>query len=370
MPEAWGGSTIMVETSAMTGVGVSDLLEMLVLEAELLELRANPNKEARGVVLEARLTPGRGSVATVLVQEGIVHVGDALLAGESYGRVRSLRDESGSELQEAGPSTPVEVTGLTGVPAAGDQAFVVEDVQKAKEIAEDRERRRRLAVSPMRRHVTLQDLRAQVEAGKRKELAIVLKADVQGSVEVVKDQLSRLPSDEVRVDVLHGAVGDITEGDVLLADASDAVVIGFNVGVHPEVAAEARRRGVEVRTYRIIYELTDHIRRALSGMLEPERREVSLGEAEVRQVFAVSRLGNIAGCMVTRGVMRRNARVRLRREGEVLFEGVLDSLRRFTNDVSEVAEGYECGMRLSGFNDIQEGDRIEAYTVEEVARTL
>jgi len=370
MPEEWGGETIMVETSAITGQGVDGLLEMLALESELLELKANPDKKARGVVLEAKLTPGRGSVATLLVQEGTLRVGDVLLAGESYGRVRSLTDELGNELEEAPPSTPVEVTGLTGVPDAGDQAYVVDDIQKAKDIAEERERRRRLAVTPTRRHITLQDLRAQVEAGKRKELAIVLKADVQGSVEVVRDQLSRLPADEVRVEILHGAVGDISEGDVLLADASDAVIIGFNVGMGPEVSSEARQRGVEVRTYSVIYELTDHVRRALSGMLEPERREISLGEAEVRQVFSVSRLGSIAGCMVTRGVIRRNARFRLRRGDEVLYEGTLDSLRRFTNDVSEVAEGYECGMRLAGFNDIQEGDRIEAYTIEEVARTL
>lgn len=370
MPEEWGGETVMVETSAVTGQGVDTLLEMLALEAELLELRANPDKPARGVVLEARLTAGRGVVATVLVQEGTLRVGDVVLCGESYGRIRSLTDDRGQSLQEAGPSTPVEVTGLTGVPEAGDKMYVLEDIQKAKEIASERERRRRMAQAVPRRHVTLEDLRAQVEAGKRKELAVVLKADVQGSVEVVREQLEKLSTEEVRLDILHAAVGDVTEGDVLLADASDAVIIGFNVEVDPQVAAEARQRGVEVRLYRVIYELTDEMHRALEGMLEPERREVSLGEAEVRQVFRISRVGTVAGCLVTRGVIRRNARVRLRRGEEVLFDGTLESLRRFKNDVSEVAEGYECGMRLAGFNDIQEGDRIEAYTVEEVARTL
>ena len=370
MPEEWGGKTIMVETSAITGKGLSSLLEMLVLEAELLELKASPSTPARGVVLEAKLTAGRGVVATILVQEGTLRAGNIILCGENYGRVRSLTNERGEALAEAGPSTPAEVTGLTGVPEAGDRMYVLGDLQKAKEIVSERERRRRLAVATPRRHVSLEDLKAQVEAGERKELPVVVKADVQGSVEVVKEQLGRMSTEEVRLEILHAAVGDVSEGDVLLADASDAVIIGFNVTVEPAVASEARQRGVEVRFYQVIYELTDQMRRALEGMLEPERREVALGEAEVRQLFQISRLGTIAGCAVTRGVIRRNARVRLRRGDEVIFEGALDSLRRFKNDVSEVAEGYECGLKLAGFNDVREGDVIEAYIIEEVARTL
>jgi translation initiation factor IF-2 len=370
LPEEWGGQTIMVETSAVTGQGISQLLEMLALEAELLELRANPTRSARGAVLEARVTAGRGVVATVLVQDGVLRVGDVVLCGTSYGRVRSLTDDRGEPLTEAGPAMPLEVTGLAGVPEAGDRMYVLSDIQKAKEIAAERDRRRRLTEAVPRRHVTLQDLRAEIEAGQRKELAVVVKADVQGSLEVIKEQLAQISSPEVRLNVLHAAVGDVGEGDVLLADASDAVIIGFMVAVDPAVAAEAHRRGVEVRLYRIIYELTDEVRRALAGLLEPERREVSLGEAEVRQLFAVSRVGTVAGCLVTRGVMRRNARVRLRRGAEVVFDGALESLRRFKNDASEVAEGYECGIKLAGFNDVHEGDRIEAYAVEEVARTL
>ena len=370
MPEEWGGKTIMVETSAITGEGLSNLLEMLVLEAELLELKANPSKPARGVVLEAKVTAGRGVVATILVREGTLSAGNVILCGESFGRVRSLTSERGEVLAEAGPSTPAEVTGLTGVPQAGDRMYVLGDIQKAKEIASGRERRRRLAVVAPRRHITLEDLNAQVEAGQRKELAVVVKADVQGSVEVTKEQLDRIGTEEVRLEILHAAVGDVSEGDVLLADASDAVIIGFNVAIEPAVASEARQRGVEVRFYQVIYELTDEMRRALEGMLEPERREVALGAAEVRQLFQISRLGTIAGCAVTRGVIRRNARVRVRRDDEEVFEGTLDSLRRFKNDASEVAEGYECGIKLSGFNDLREGDVIEAYIIEEVARTL
>ncbi len=370
MPEEWGGKTIMVETSAITGEGLSNLLEMLVLEAELLELKANPSKPARGVVLEAKVTAGRGVVATILVREGTLSAGNVILCGESFGRVRSITSERGEALAEAGPSTPAEVTGLADVPQAGDRMYVLGDIQKAKEIASARERRRRLAVVAPRRHITLEELNAQVEAGQRKELAVVVKADVQGSVEVVKDQLDRIGTEEVRLEILHAAVGDVSEGDVLLADASDAVIIGFNVAMEPAVASEARQRGVQVRFYEVIYELTDEMRRALEGMLEPERREVALGAAEVRQLFQISRLGTIAGCSVTRGVIRRNARVRVRRDDEEIFEGVLDSLRRFKNDASEVAEGYECGIKLSGFNDLREGDVIEAYIIEEVARTL
>ncbi len=369
-PEDWGGKTVMVETSAVTGQGVDQLLEMLALEGELLELQANPRKPARGVALEARLTPGRGVVATVLVQAGMLRVGDVILCGSCAGRVRGLSDDQGDEVKEAGPSTPVEVTGLTEVPEAGDHLFVLDDIQQAKAIAGERERRGRLAAARPRRRLTLEEFSAQVEAGQRKELAVVLKADVQGSAEVVRQQLERLSTEEVRVDLLHGAVGDIGEADVLLADASDAIVIGFNVDIDSEVAAAARQRGVEVRIYRVIYELVDEMRRALEGMLEPERREVALGEARVRQLFQISRLGRIAGCVVSRGLVRRNARVRLRRGEEVLFDGALDSLRRFKNDVTEVAEGYECGIKLAGFDDIQEDDVVEAYTIEEVARTL
>ncbi|MFQ5897720.1 MAG: translation initiation factor IF-2 [Candidatus Methylomirabilia bacterium] len=367
--EEWGGQTIVVETSAKRGTGIDQLLEMTALQAEIMELKANSARAARGVIVEAKLDRGRGPVATVLVSQGSLREGDAVVVGQCYGRVRAMFDERGKKVKEAGPADPVEILGLSGVPLAGDRLQGVEDERKARQIATVRQEREKAKAKTAVR-VTLDDLRKRVEAGEVKEFRLILKADVQGSVEALTEALERLSTDEVGLKVIHGSVGAITENDVNLASASNAVVLGFNVRPEPKVAAQAQTEGVDLRTYNVIYEVVNDVKAALEGMLAPEIREVAVGKAEVRALFTISRLGTVLGSYVVEGKIVRNAKVRVRRDGAVLGEGTISSLKRFKDDVREVAEGLECGIGVDDVGGVQVGDVIEAYTTEEVARTL
>ncbi len=370
VPEAWGGKTVFVETSAVTNKGLNDLVEMLSLEAELLELRSDPTKPASGTVLEAKMLPGRGIVAHVLVRDGTLHQGDVILCGEGYGKVRDIIDDRGASLTEAGASTPAEISGLSALPEAGDHFYAVQDVQKAKEVALNRQRRRREASLAHRRHVTLEDLFSRVEAGAVKELRMILKADVKGSAEVVLKSLQDLSTGEVKVGILHVGVGAINQSDVLLADASDAIVVGFNVVPEERARRSAAAVGVEIRTYQIIYEIINDIRAALEGMLKPESVEVTEGRLTVKQIFKISRIGTIAGCGVDSGQVRRQSRVRVVRNGAVIYDGVLASLKHFKDDVREVRQGMECGIKVENYDDVKEGDEIIAYRIDQVARKL
>src|SRR5213593_3166524 len=369
-PEDWGGDTIMVPVSAKTKEGIAQLLDMILLQADVLELEANPGRLAKGTIVEARLDRGRGPVATVLVQEGTLRPGDAFVCGTQYGRVRAMMNDKGQRIEEAGPSTPVEILGLGGVPEAGDTFVAVQDDQKARQVAEHRRTKQREAEMAKTAKVSLDDLYQQIQTGAVKELKVVLKADVQGSVEATSDALRRLSTDDVRLNVLHGSVGGITESDVLLASASNAVVIGFNVRPEPKAAALAEREGVDIRLYTIIYEALNDVRDALEGLLEPTLQEKVLGRAEVRQLFTVSGVGLVAGCFVTDGKMTRGAKARLLRDHVVVHDGRLSSLRRFKEDAREVAGGYECGLSLESYQDLKVGDVVEAYDVEQVARRL
>ena len=369
VPEEWGGQTIFIGTSAKTTAGIDQLLEMTALQAEVLELKANPNRAAKGVIVESRLDRGRGAVATALIQSGTLREGDVVVVGAHSGRVRALLDASGKKVRAAGPSDPVEVLGLSGVPSAGDTLVAVADERKARQIATmraDRERTRGRATT----RVTLEDLHARIEAGEVKELRLVLKADVQGSVEALTEALERLSTDEVKLKVIHGSVGAITESDVMLASASNAIVLGFNVKAEPKAASQAQADGVDVRNYNVIYEAINDLKAALSGMLAPEIRELTLGRAQVRQIFSISKVGTILGSYVQEGKIVRGARARVRREGTVLGEGTISSLKRFKDDVREVLAGLECGLSVEGVGGVQVGDLVEAYTTEEVARTL
>ena len=361
VPEEWGGDVVMVPVSARTGEGIEELLEMILLVAELHDLRADPRKPARGTVLEARLDRGRGPVATVLVQEGTLAVGDAVVVGEAYGKVRAMTDDRGQRLPEAGPSTPVEVVGLSDVPTAGDLLEVVPDERRAKAVAEERRERRRAAELTQARKGSVEEL---VEV---RELRLVVKADVHGSLEAITGALQRLQTEEVKLNVLHAAVGAVTESDVMLAAASRAVVLGFNVRPDPAARQLAEQEGVDVRLYRIIYEALDDVQALIKGLAAPKRTEVILGRAEVRRIFPISRVGTVAGCYVVEGRISRSAQVRLVRDGTVVYDGRVASLRRFKDDVREVAAGFECGMVLENFQDIKEGDVIEAYAVQELA---
>jgi translation initiation factor IF-2 len=369
-PEEWGGDTIMVPVSAKTKEGITQLLDMILLQADVLELKASPGRLAKGTIVEARLDRGRGPVATVLVQEGTLRPGDAFVCGTQYGRVRAMMNDKGQRIEEAGPSTPVEILGLGGVPEAGDTFVAVQDDQKARQVAEHRRTKQREAEMAKTAKVSLDDLYQQIQTGAVKELKVVLKADVQGSVEATSDALRRLSTDDVRLNVLHGSVGGITESDVLLASASNAVVIGFNVRPEPKAAALAEREGVDIRLYTIIYEALNDVRDALEGLLEPTLQEKVLGRAEVRQAFTVSGIGQVAGCFVTDGKILRGAKARLLRDHVVVHDGRIASLKRFKEDVREVAGGYECGMSFEGYQDVKAGDVIEAYEVEQVARRL
>jgi translation initiation factor IF-2 len=366
----WGGSTECCEVSALTGQGVDHLLETLALEAELLDLKANPKRAATGVVLEARKTDDRGVVATILVQNGTLKKGDAILAGRGFGRVRSMLDDHGRQVAEAGPSTPVELTGLVEVPDAGDVFQVVEDIAQAKQIAETRQSKAREAQLLERQHVTLENLFQKINSGSLKEVRVVLKVDVKGSLEVLKEALPGLSAEEVKLRLLHASVGAVSEGDVLLADASDALIIGFHVDVDPRAAEQAKDRGVEIKIYTVIYQAIEEMKAALEGLLEPELVEVKQGHASVKEVFRISRVGAIAGCMVTDGKIERSSQVRVIRDGKVVHTGKLESLKRFKDDAKEVAEGYECGIKVANHDDIRKGDVIEAFAVQKIARKL
>ncbi|HNT86816.1 MAG TPA: translation initiation factor IF-2, partial [Candidatus Hydrogenedentes bacterium] len=368
--ESWGGKTIIKSISAKTGDGVDDLMELLALQAESLELKANPNKRARGAIIESEMSVGQGPVAWVLVQNGTLRVQDEFLAGETFGRVRTLMTSDGRHVREAGPSTPVLVTGFSEPPNAGDIFVAVEDERAARSIVAQRATLRRQKSGPAVKRVTLEDFHAMVEAGKEKVLNVIVKADVQGSVDVLQSSLARLGNEEVRLEIVHAAVGGINESDVLLASASEAVIIGFHVTANARIRRLAEQEGVEIRTYRIIYEVIDEVRNALEGMLAPEKREVITGHLEIRQVFRSSAHGNIAGCYQTDGETARGSLVRLLRDDVVIHEGRIESLRRGKDDARSVSAGFECGIKLEGYDDIREGDVVEAYRVEEFAKTF
>ena len=368
--EELGGEILDVEVSALQKTNLDKLEEAILLQAELLDLKANPDRAAEGVILEAELERGRGPVATVLIQRGTLRVGDIFVAGSEWGRVRALVDDRGQSLTEAGPSMPIEVLGLNGMPLAGDDFVVAESESRARDIADFRQRRRRDASAAQGGRSTLEQMFSQIAAGTAKEFAIVVKSDVQGSLEAITGSLEKLSTDEVAIRVLHSAVGGITESDVILAKASDAVIIGFNVRANPQARDLARRDGVEIRYYSIIYNLIDDMRAALSGLLAPTLRERLLGNASIREVFTITRVGKVAGCMVTEGIVRRGAKVRLLRDDVVIHEGALKTLKRFKDEVREVREGYECGMAFENYQDVQTGDVIECFEIEEVARTL
>ena len=369
-PEEWGGDTTVVPVSAKTKEGIPQLLEMILLQADVLELKANPSRNARGTIVEARLDRGRGPVATVLVQEGTLHVGDSFVCGTEYGRIRAMVDDKSKRIEAAGPAMPVEILGLGGVPDAGDVFVALQDDQKARQIAEHRRGKQREAEMAKTAKVSLDDLYNQIQSGDVKELKVVLKADVQGSVEAIADALRRLSTSDVRLNVIHGSVGGITESDVLLATASNAIVIGFNVRPEPKAAALAEREGVDVRLYTIIYEALNEVREALEGLLEPTLHEKVLGRVEVRQVFTISGAGQIAGCYVTDGKIQRGVRARLLRDNIVVHDGKIATLKRFKEDAREVAAGYECGTSLENYQDVKVGDVIEPYEIEQVARRL
>ncbi len=368
--EEHGGDILSVEVSAKAKQNLEKLEEAILLQAEVMELRANPDRPAEGIVVEAKVDRGRGPVATVLVSRGTLRVGDTFVAGNASGRVRALIDDHGRNVNEATPSQPVEILGLDGPPEAGDEFVVVENEARAREIAEFRERRRRTERTTVTARTTLDQMLAHARDGVAEEMPVILKADVQGSLEAIEGALNNLATDEVKVTILHSAVGGISESDVTLASASEALIIAFNVRADTQARDLARREGVEIMYYSVIYEITDAVKQVLSGMLSPTRQENFLGNAEIREVFGVSKIGKVAGCLVTDGTIRRGAGVRLLRDDVVVHEGKLASLKRFQDDVREVQSGQECGMSIENYQDIKVGDVIEAFEVEEIARTL
>ncbi len=369
-PEEWGGKTITVGVSAKTGQGIDSLLEMLLLEAELLELKANPEKPATGIVIEAELSKGKGPIATVLVSNGTLKIGDMVMVGLNYGKIKAMLDDKGRRVLEAGPAKPVEILGLSGVPQAGEKFYVIADEKKVRDIVATRQmdaENKKLAGKTSK--ITLEELYNKVKVGEVKELKIVIKADVQGSLEAIKDSLEKLSTEEVKLLVIHSQVGDINESDVMLASASNAIIIGFHVNATNEAKALAKQEEVEIRIYSIIYEIVNEIQAAMEGMLEPVIEETFLGRAEVRQVFNVSKAGVVAGCFISKGRIPRDAVCKLIREKEILFKGKMSSLKHFKDDLKEAKEGFECGISL-GFKDIQKGDLIEAIEIRKVARRL
>ena len=365
VPEEWGGDVICVPVSAVTKQGIDTLLEMVQLVADMKELKANPDRLAKGTVIEAKLDKGRGPVATVLVQNGTLHTGDVIIAGTALGRVRVMLDDHGQQVEEAGPSVPVEITGLAEVPSAGDTFNAVEDERLARELVEQRRHEQKEEVFKSYQKVTLDNLFSQIAEGEMKELPIIVKADVMGSVEAVRQSLEKISNDEVRVRVIHGAVGAVSESDVMLAEASNAIIVGFNVRPDPVAKENAEQSGVEIRLYRIIYDAIEDVTAAMKGMLAPKFKDVDLGRAEIRQVYKITGVGVVAGCYVLEGKITRNANIRVVRDGIIVADDKLSSLKRFKDDVREVASGYECGMTMEKFNDIKEGDILEAYVVEE-----
>ena len=368
VPEEWGGDTVCVEVSAKHRINIDGLLEMVLLIADMQELKANPDKAAKGTVIESQIDKGRGPVATVLVQEGTLHVGDIVIAGTAVGHVRAMVNDKGRRVKVAGPSTPVEILGLSEAPMGGDHFRVVADEKMARDVAESRKQEQKETRFNSAVKVSLDNLFSQIDEGNMKELNIIIKADVQGSVEAVKQSLEKLSNDEVRVKAIHGGVGAVNESDVMLANASNAIIVGFNVRPDAGAAAAAERQEVDIRLYRVIYQAIEEIEAAMKGMLDPEFKESVIGHAEIRQTFKVSGVGTIAGTYVTDGKITRNAEVRVVRDGIVVHEGKIDSLKRFKDDAKEVAEGFECGIGLERFNDIKEGDIIECFIMEEIER--
>ena len=366
VPEEWGGDTIMVPISAKKGQGIDNLLEMVLLTAEMQELKANPNRRAKGTVIEARLDKNRGPIATLLVQNGTLHQGDIIIAGTAVGRVRVMTNDKGKTVKEAGPSVPVEITGLGEVPGAGDIFNAVEDERMARQLVEERKAEEKARAAKAMTKVTLDDLFAQIQEGNMKELNIIVKADVQGSAEAVKASLLKISNDEVRVKVIHTGVGAINESDVLLASTANAIIVGFNVRPDAAAAASAQRSKVDMRMYRVIYDAINEIEAAMKGMLDPKFREAIIGHAEVRETYKVSSVGTIAGCYVKDGKITRDAQVRVLRDNIVIHEGVLGSLQRFKDSVKEVAANYECGITIDKFNDIKEGDVFECFVMEQI----
>lgn len=368
LAEDWGGDTICVPVSAKKKIGIENLLEMVLLVAEMQELKANPNRKAKGTVIEAKLDKSRGPIATVLVQNGTLNVGDFFIVGTTYGKVRTMTDDKGKAVKKAGPSTPVEITGLSEVPDAGDIFIIVADEKVARQISDKRKEKYRQEHLQSNQRISLDDLFSQIQAGKVKELNLIVKADVQGSVEALKQSLERLSNDEVKIKAIHGGVGAITETDVMFASASNAIIIGFNVRPQAAAVTLSEKDKVDIRLYRVIYDAIEDIESAMKGMLEPEYKEVVLGHAEVRAIFKASSIGTIAGCYVTDGKINRNNEVRVVRDGVVIHEGKISSLKRFKDDAKEVNTGFECGISLDKFNDIKEGDVIESFTMEAVPR--
>ena len=368
VPEEWGGDTIYVPISAKKHIGIDNLLEMVLLEADMLDLKSNPKKQAKGTVIEAKLDKSRGPVATMLIQRGTLDVGDTIVVGSTIGRIRAMTNDKGVNVLKAGPSTPVEIIGLTSVPNVGETFYEVKDEKMAKHLIERRKRQEREKELNATSRVTLDNLFSQMEEGKLKQLNLIVKADVQGSVEAVKQSLEKLSNDEVKVKVIHSNVGGVTESDVTLAKVSNAIIIAFNVRPEPIAKEQAEKEEVEIKTYSVIYNAIEDVEAAMKGMLDPVYKEVIIGNAEVRQTFKVSNVGTIAGCYVTDGKIARNSVVRVIRDNVVLHEGKLVSLKRFKDDVKEVAHGYECGVQIEDYNDIKEGDIIEAHIMEEVKR--
>ena len=366
VPEEWGGDTICVEVSAKQGTNIDSLLDMVLLVAEMRELKANPDRAAKGTVIESKLDKGRGPVATVLVQNGTLRTGDIVVAGMAVGRVRAMNDDKGKQVKKAGPSIPVEILGLSEVPEGGDLFYAVDDERKAREVVEARKFKEKQERQKKASAISLDNLFEHIEAGKMKELNIIVKADVQGSVEAVSQSLGRISNEEVRVNVIHGAVGAVTESDVMLASASNAIIVGFNVRPTPGATVAAENDEVDIRLYRVIYDAIEDIEKALKGMLEPTFREAVIGHVEIRTTFRVSGVGTIGGAYVTDGKIQRNSSVRVVRDGIVIHEGELGSLKRFKDDAKEVNAGYECGISIDKYNDIKEGDVIEAYVMEQV----
>lgn len=370
IPEEWGGNTIMVEVSAKKKIGIEDLLEMVLLQAEIMELKANPNKPARGRVIEAKLEKGRGPVATVLIQEGTLKLGDAFVCGVHYGKVRNIFNDRGQRIESAGPSMPVEVIGLSGVPQAGDDFAVVADEKQARTLAEHRLRKQREREISLSTKVTLEKLYEQIREGQLKEFNLILKTDVQGSLEALTEAIKKLSHPEIKINIIHAATGAISENDIMLASASNAVVIGFNVRPDAKVEELAQREKVDVKFYNVIYQLIDDIKAAMAGLLEPEYQEKVLGRAEVRQTFHISKVGTVAGCYVQSGVVQRGAKVRVLRDQVVVYDGKIASLKRFKEDAREVKAGFECGILIENFNDVKVGDVLEVYTMEAVKPSI
>lgn len=368
--EDWGGKTITVPVSAKTGQGIDDLLEMILLEAQMLELKANPKRLAKGVVIEAKISRGRGPVATLLVQNGTLHLNETVIVGSRYAKIRAMFNDRGQSVIGAPPAFPVEILGLSGVPQAGEQFFVIEDEKKAKELALARQEKERISEIKTIKKISLEDLHTQIKEGKLQELKIIIKADVQGSLEAIKQTLEKLNVSEIKLNFIHQGVGNINASDVILAAASDALILGFNIVPDDQAKELIAKEGIDARTYNIIYELANDIKAAIEGMLEPKLKKVFVGKVDVRKVFKLSRSGVVAGCFVSKGKILRSSLITLVRNGQPVFEGKISSLKRFKDDVREVAEGFECGITLAGSDDVQEGDVIEAYDIEKIARKL